>query len=156
MKRMIPVLVVALAFVGCDKDAETSNPDEAASTDDDFAQGAPEEGTGEDTMEEPAEEEAVVLTQSSFEQGINDHMQDVADCYADAQSKNAKLEGTMNARFTISADGKVESVEALDGSTLKDDGMTACIQEKAQAWQFDPTPSGESMPMEFPFTLAPG
>lgn len=155
MTRTISLLVVAFAFAGCDKDAETTTPDEATAADDDFAQGAPDPGE-EDTMEEPAEEEAPVLTQSSFEQAINDHMQDVADCYADAQSKNKKLAGTMNARFVIAPDGKVESVEALDGSTLKDDGMTACIQEKAQAWQLDPTPSGESMPMEFPFTLAPG
>lgn len=154
MRKTISVVVVALALAACNKE-ETVNPDEGSAVDDDFAAGAPEDGD-ESVADADDEPEAAVLTQTSFEEGINEHMQDVADCYADAQSKNAKLGGTMQARFTIAADGKVERVEAVEGSSLDDDGMTKCIEDKAKGWEFDPTPSGESMPMEFPFTLAPG
>lgn len=155
MRNSIPLLFAVLALGACKKEEATTAPDEAPpaedAAEDDELPPIDEGPSGLDNSEpEP------VLSAASFENAVNDHMQEVVDCYAEAQSKNKKLEGTMQARFTISGEGKVEKVEAADGSTLADDGLTACIETAAQNWQFDPTPSGESMHMEFPFNLAPG
>lgn len=155
MKRLA-IIIIALgpASYGCKKEEATTAPDEAT------AEPEEEEPDWDDTSEgEPTHfdsGEAETLTTSSFEEVVNANMQDVVDCYTEAVGKNSKLQGTMQARFTIGGDGRVEKVEAVEGSTLSDEGLTTCIENKAKGWTFLKTPSGESMPMEFPFNLAPG
>jgi hypothetical protein len=155
MKRIsIFIFALAPALYGCKKEEASTSPDEAA------AEPEEEEPNWDDTSEgEPTDfegSEPETLTATNFEEVVNTNMQDVVDCYTEAVGKNAKLQGTMQARFTIGGEGQVEKVEAADGSSLSDAGLTACIENKAKGWSFLKTANGESMPMEFPFNLAPG
>lgn len=144
--------LATLAASGCKKEP-TTNPDEGADAATDDADGSMDDGAEVDAPAEPEEEAPSVLSKDSFDSTINDNMDAVLECYMSALEGNAELAGELKAVFTFGADGSV-SVAAAEGSTLSDEGLTACIAEAAGGWGFD-APSKDGMTMEYPFNLAP-
>ena len=151
--RAVAAMFIPLALAGCPK-PESAAPDDATASDDGSSEESAESGSETGEAPEPEEEEEPMLTVTLFERFVQDNMQDILDCYADAQSKNAKLAGVLKAEFTIDGEGKVTAVAAAASSTLKDEGMLACMQEKASAWDLPPPPKAPTN-MVFPFDLAP-
>lgn len=147
----------ALLFApGCKKDADTTPPDDAADSGGDLDdEDAPDESGGAD--EEPEEAEAEeVLTPGTFEETVNNNSGDVVDCYTEANAANPELKGDMQVLFTVGADGKVTEIKVEEGSTLNDEGLTKCVEEKVKGWQFPKPASGEPTSLPFPFSLEPG
>jgi TonB family protein len=140
--------LVLITGGGCKK-TETTPPEG------DQAQPAEEEEV-EAAEPEPEEEDEgpAMLTKASFDETIQDHFQDVTDCYLGALEANAQLEGNMHLEFTISLEGTVAAVSVVEGATLVDEALVACVTEAAQSWQFD-RPK-EEMSLRYPFELAPG
>jgi len=141
--------VATLSVAGCKKEPTTPPEDGDASDD------------GEGEVEEPADEEpadeeeaAAVLDKASFDETIHEHFSEVSDCYVIALESNAELQGKLNAEFKIGSDGKVVSITALDDSTLKDEGLLACINQAASTWTFALPPHGE-MTLRYTYNLAP-
>jgi hypothetical protein len=163
MRRSGYVTTAGLAMIlvlGCDKGGQSATPDDAASVSDDG------DTTDEsDAFDESAEEEAprgsidkgqdTVLTVSRFEETVNERMQDVADCFSDAQTSNDKLGTKLVADFEVDGEGKVTSVEATSDSEVDDAGLLGCIKDKAQGWELPPPPDGEPTNFTFPFDFTP-
>lgn len=144
--------VATLSVAGCKKqpttppdgDGQEADEDEEASEDVE----APEEEEGDDT------EAAAVLDKASFDETIHEHFSEVSDCYVIALESNPELQGKLNAEFKFDAEGKVLSVTALDDSTLKDEGLLACINAAATTWSFGVPAHGE-MTLRYTYNLAP-
>ena len=122
------------------KKGDTTTPDEAAPTDEGDVDADADAGEPADAEEEPAE---VALDPGTFEEAVNEHMDDIGECYGTANAANPELKGEMNTMFTIDADGKVAEFKVQEGSTLNDEGLTQCIVEKSKGWQFPKPASGE-------------
>lgn len=108
----------------------------------------------EDENEGDEAEPAAVLDKASFDETIHEHFSEVSDCYVAALESNPELQGKLDAEFKIGADGKVLGITALDGSTLKDEGLLACINQAAATWTFALPPQGE-MSLRYTYNLAP-
>lgn len=137
--------VAVLATAACKKQPDTQAPDDQA--------GGGEVSKPADS--EPADDAAPeVLTVDVFEETVQGKTGDVTDCLAKARESKPDLAGKLVYDFTIAGDGKVSEVKPDPASTLKDDGMNACVIEKAKAWQFPKTRDGE--PMTLPYTFSMG
>ena len=149
--RWIPLAAaLALSSVGGCKKAETTTPDDA--TADDVA--ADDDADDDDAAEEPEDTGPEMLTKSNFDEVINDHMQQVSDCFVAALETNDKLGGKLEADFTFDAEGVPTSVTAAEGSTLTDEGLLQCIAESAKNWGFG-IPKEAGMTMRYQYNLAP-
>lgn len=138
-----------LSVAGCKKPAEQdTTPPDAPVAD-------VENDVDEDEAEADEQEPAAVLDKASFDETVQEHFSEVSDCYVAALESNGELQGKINAEFTIGADGKVVGVTALDDSTLKDEGLLACINQAAATWTFALPPHGE-MTLRYLYNLAPG
>ena len=138
---------------GCKKD-ETTSPDEATPPAEEGDLDAEEEPEEVEAPAEDAEPAAAILTKASFDATVNEHFQEVSDCYVAALEANGDLAGKLHLEFTIGAEGTVTAVTVVEDSTLTDEGLVACVTEAANGWQFDkPT---EEMNLRYPFTLEPG
>jgi len=145
----IPIVTLALAATfACKDEQETVSPDDA-SADADADESEPEPEPAAPEADAPA-----VMTKASFDEAIHEHFDDVTNCYLEALSANAELAGTFSAEFIFDEDGTVTSVTAVEGSTLIDEGMINCVNEKAKAWMFD-KPSEPGMTMRYDYELAP-
>lgn len=161
---VLPPLAVVLTagLSACDKGGETTPPDADADTaiegdptadpqDPDPMEDAAEV---DDDAEDSAEQTAAALTIASFEEAIQAHLDDVADCFAEAKARDGELSGTYQAHFEIGLEGKVTKVTTADHSDIKDEEMNACVLEKSASWQFDKPGHDEPMEMNFPFKFA--
>ena len=146
------LLLLGFALVAtpaCKKNEESTPPP----TDiDDEADVEDEDDADDDADDDDAEEQ---LSQTLFEEQVQGNMDDVLDCYVQASSENAELAGKVIVSFTVAADGSVEAAEVDESSSLNDEGMNACLKGKFAGWTFAKPPSGESMTLNFPFSLAP-
>lgn len=142
--------VATLSVAGCKKQPTTTPEGETTTTEDQEPEDIEEPEAPEDDTEP-----AAVLDKASFDETIHEHFSEVSDCYVIALESNAELQGKLNAEFKIGADGKVLGITALDDSTLKDEGLLACINQTATTWTFALPPHGE-MSLRYTYNLAPG
>jgi hypothetical protein len=143
--------VATLSVAGCKKQP-TTPPDGGTPSADD------EDDDEQDDVEAPEDDDteaATPLDKASFDETIHEHFSEVSDCYVIALESNSGLQGKLNAEFKIGADGKVVGITALDDSTLKDEGLLACINQAATTWTFALPPHGE-MSLRYTYNLAPG
>lgn len=148
--------VATLSVAGCKKQPTTPPDGDATPADPD-----PDPDEHED-VDAPSDDEAddegdaaSPLNKANFDETIHEHFSEVSDCYVTALETNADLKGKLNAEFTIADDGKVVSIVAVDDSTLRDEGLIACINGVAAAWTFALPADGE-MKLRYSFDLAPG
>ncbi len=147
---MLILLGLAIAAApACKKDEESTPPVETADDIDD--EGDDDEGDVDEDEDDAPEQ----LSQTLFEETVQGNMDDVLDCYTQAAAENPELAGKVIVAFTIAADGSVESATIDESSTLNDEAMNTCLDGKFRAWSFAKPPSGESMTLSFPFSLAP-
>jgi hypothetical protein len=137
-----------LCTVGCKKQ-DTTSPDADASPPDTEVEAEPEP-----EEPEPEEPETVILTKANFDETINEHMQEVSDCYVGLLADNPDLKGTLDAEFTITSEGRATAVIAAEGSTLNDEKLVTCINEAAANWTF-PVASEPEMKLRYQFALEP-
>jgi hypothetical protein len=140
------LFIATLSTVACKKQDSTP-PSDATPTD---------EADEADEVDEPADEadEVEALSKSSFDETINDHMQEVGDCYVVLLETNPEAQGKLEADFTFGADGVPTSVTAASGSTLTDESLVQCIAEAAKGWGFG-MPKEDGMTLRYSFNLAP-
>ncbi|MFO7564162.1 MAG: AgmX/PglI C-terminal domain-containing protein [Enhygromyxa sp.] len=140
-----------LSVAACEKPPSTP-PDEGATPagddDDDDVVAAPADEDDDEV------EAAEPLTKASFDETVHEHFGEVSDCYVAALEGDPKLQGKLNAEFTIGEDGQVLGITAADDSTLTDEGLLACINQAAANWTFARPPQGE-MTLRYLYDLAP-
>lgn len=146
-------LALALALIGsltlgCKKQDETKPPDappDAAPTSD----AAPAEPAAKE------EEESPYLDVANFNRGVESHQEEIAACYRETAGKQPDAPtGRVKTTIVVDGDGKVKKVTFdPQRSTLKHDGLNACIESKAKTWRFNITLNGADSPMPYTFTL---
>jgi hypothetical protein len=151
-KWIATVFVATLSTVACKKE-NTTTPTDTASGDD--ATNV-ETDEPEDEADEPADEADVPepLSKSSFDETINEHMQEVSDCYVATLESNPNAKGKLEADFTFGADGIPTGVTAGTGSTLTDASLLECIANASKNWGFG-APKEAGMMLRYTFNLAP-
>jgi TonB family protein len=75
------------------------------------------------------------------------------ECYERQLKKNPSLQGRVMLRLTIGSDGSVAEAD-VQGETLRDDQVNACIENRVRGWKF-PEPSGGAAEVTKPFTFRP-
>jgi hypothetical protein len=149
---MILAAVATLSVAGCKKKPAEEQDTTWPTGHEGVNTAVPED---EDEAEGDEAEPAAVLDKASFDETVQEHFSEVSDCYVAALESNPELQGKINAEFKIGSDGKVLGVTALDDSTLKDEGLLACINQAAATWTFALPPQGE-MTLRYLYNLAPG
>jgi hypothetical protein len=142
--------LVMVTSVGCEKQ-ETASPDDADVEQPDDADADADDAEPADADDEP---EVAMLSKASFDDTINEHMQEISDCYVGLLGDNPDLKGHLDAEFTIDAEGTATAVVAVEGSTLTDENLMSCISSAAASWTFD-KPSESEMKLRYQFDLAP-
>lgn len=143
--------VAAVGLGGCKKEPSV-NPDTSSRAGSDGGD-VLEDSEGDD--DGPGDATVEPLSKANFDDTVHDHFSEVSDCYVAALEGNPELAGTLEAEFTIGDDGQVVSVTVVEGSSLTDAGLIACINSAAASWDFAVPAHGE-MSLRYPFTLAPG
>lgn len=152
-------VVAGLALAaGCNKDKDTTSPNDvdATAADDDLDDDLGDDDVDGDDDDDGAGggggvEEEAFLTLSLFEETVNANLQDVVDCYGTAKAANDALGDQLIANFHIDGEGKVTEVSAEKGSSIDDAAMMDCVRDRASGWGFAPPPDHEATTMVFPF-----
>jgi hypothetical protein len=74
----------------------------------------------------------------------------VLSCLDDARARRPELQGVLNLRLRVGADGRVLQV-ATDG--IDDDRLAQCAERDALAWTFPSPQGGDCATVEAPFGL---
>jgi hypothetical protein len=144
---LLAVVAGALTLTACGKKpAETTPPD---NTD---AAGSADDPAGDAGGSDSAAAE--FLTVDVFEETVDKKKGDVTDCYATAKETKADLAGKLTVDFTIGGDGKVSETKVDPSSTLKDDGLNKCVDDKAKTWEFPKTRDGQPMVLPYSFSFS--
>jgi hypothetical protein len=143
-RSLLIALAGALALSACKKEGDGSKPPE------DGGGGDVADGGG-DGGDEPSEPE--FLTVDVFEETLQDKSGDVSECYNKAKEAKADLAGKLALDFTVGGDGVITEVKADPGSTIKDDGLNACVLEKAKTWKFPKTRDGQPMTLAYTYSM---
>jgi hypothetical protein len=154
-KRNIAIVIIAtLSTVACKKEATTTPTD--AATSGDAADAEADEADEEEAEDEPADEPEAPepLSKHSFHETIDEHMEDVSNCYVALLESNPDHKGKLEADFTFGADGVPTSVTAAAGSTLNDASLVECIANASKGWGFG-VPKEAGMTLRYTFHLAP-
>lgn len=151
------VAAATLSVTGCKKQPTTAPGDDSAPVDADEDVEASDDAlpqVDDPASEVEADDGAAALSKASFDETIHEHFEEVSDCYVAALGDNPELQGTLNAEFTIGAEGQVLGIVALDDSTLSDEALLTCISEAAAGWTFAIPAAGE-MNLRYAYELAP-
>jgi outer membrane biosynthesis protein TonB len=144
----LALALTASLALACKKDQESKPPETADAA-------AP---AGESDAAEPAakeEEESPYLDVANFNRAVESHQEEIAGCYRDTAGKQPDAPtGRVKTTIVVDGDGKVKDVTFdPQRSTLKHDGLNACIKDKAKTWKFNITLNGADSPMPYTFTL---
>ncbi|PCC73760.1 hypothetical protein SAMN02745121_06877 [Nannocystis exedens] len=151
-----PSLRLALASAlllhfGCKKEAESTPPPTAQASD----TAAPTDSAAPAAAEE---EESPYLDVANFNRTVEEHVGEIVACYKDTAGKAPEAPtGRVKATIVVDGDGKVKKTTFdPQRSTLKHDGLFACMQEKIAGWKFNITLNGADSPMPYTFDLTAG
>ncbi len=128
---------------------DAADPEGAPASDPDGE--APEGG-------EVAEEESPYLDAMNFNRKVEENIGEIVTCYRETAGKEADApKGRVKTTVVVDGDGKVKSV-AFDPqrSTLKHEGLLACMEGKIKALRFNITLNGADSPMPYTFDLSDG
>lgn len=146
--RLALASVLLLQF-GCKKEAASSPP---ASAD------AGKEAAPAEAPAAAEEEESPYLDVANFNREVEAHAGEIVACYKDTAGKAPDAPtGRVKATIVVDGDGKVKKTTFdPQRSTLKHDGLFACMQAKIGAWKFNITLNGADSPMPYTFDLTSG
>lgn len=144
---LLAAAVGVLTTTACKKQPDTRSPDGDGAGGDvshagDNGGDEADDGTGPE-----------FLTVDAFEEIVQGKTGDVTDCLTTAREAKPDLAGKLIFDFTVDGDGKVSEVKLDPASTLKDDGMNACVTDKAKGWQFPNTRDGKTMTLPYTFSM---
>lgn len=99
--------------------------------------------------------EKLPFTPDSIRQVVAFHMPKVQACYEEMLAGKTKaLEGKLNTRWTITADGLVKGAAIRKkGTTIKDGKLHDCVLAVVSSMEFPKPADGKSHPIDFPFNL---
>ena len=92
------------------------------------------------------------LDRATVQRIIRRNLSGIRWCYQDALQRNAKLRGKVTLAFTILPTGRVASPSAKN-SSLKDQGLMACITRKMGRWRFPAPKNGGIVKVSYPLLL---
>jgi hypothetical protein len=145
-------LFLALCLVplaACKKQADSNPPDSTSDQDRTIPRDDAEPGGGGGGDVETEE----ILTVDAFEEKMQGHQGDVADCFGEAKEKKADLSGKLALDITVAADGSVSAVKFDESSTIKEASITSCVEAKAKTWKFPKTSDGNEMTLPYSLNL---
>lgn len=145
---LLAVLAGALATTACKKDADTKPPGAGGDLSD--AGDAAGRAGGDDDDDAGPE----FLTLDVFEETLQGKTGDVSECFTAAREAKPGLAGKVAYDFTVDGDGKISEVKLDPASTLKDDGLDKCVEERARGWSFPKTRDGKPMTLNYGFNLS--
>jgi hypothetical protein len=98
-------------------------------------------------------EAGALLSKESVRQVIRDRYTEIRACYEKELKKKPNLHGTVTARFMISEDGSVASVD-MASSKLPSAPAVECVGEIFKTMKFPPPPNGMIL-ITYPIQLMP-
>jgi hypothetical protein len=104
---------------------------------------------------EPVTEEALVeggLTKDQIAAVINRHLGEVIYCYEKGLQVKPELAGRVGIKFVINGGGRV-SLANVNGSSLNDVKVEACIVNRLRTWPFPKPVGGVNVKVDYPFVL---
>ncbi len=146
---LLVVMTGALAMTACKKSGDSAPPGDGAGADLDA--GDDDRASSNDDSDD-ADAEPDFLSVDAFEEIVQRNTGDVTDCFSQAKAGKPELAGKLAYDFTIGADGQLTDLQLDEGSAIKDDGLNACILDKARGWKF-PKPRGDQ-PMTLPYSFS--
>jgi len=84
---------------------------------------------------------------------VLEHMAQVHRCFESARERDPTLEGDVNVRFTLAADGSVSDANADDARPAMRHAAS-CVLARARTWRFPPPRDGQTV-FVYPFRLEP-
>lgn len=141
-----------VAPLACKKVETTQTPVDASDPD-----GEPAADPDGEAPEEP-EEESPYLDAMNFNKEVEAHIGEIVTCWRETAGKEAApAKGRVKTTVVVDGDGRVKSV-AFDPqrSTLKHEGLQACMEGKIKALRFNITLNGADSPMPYTFDLSDG
>lgn len=151
--RWIALVAGLLALgPGCKKQ-ESAPPEEAPR---DEAADPDGEADGEATPE--PEEESPYLDAMNFNRQVEANMGEIVGCWRETAGKEATpVKGRVKTTVVVDGDGRVKAVQFdPQRSTLKHDGLFACMEGKIKGLKFNITLNGADSPMPYTFDLSDG
>lgn len=139
---------VLLAVFACKKQ-DTQAPAE------DTPQAEAADPDGEAEAEKPVEEEeSPYLDAMNFNRVVEANVGEVVACWKETAGKEG-VKGRVKTTVVVDGDGKVKEVKFdPQRSTLKHDGLFACMEGKIKALKFNITLNGADSPMPYTFDLS--
>jgi len=98
-------------------------------------------------------EGGALLSKESVRQVIRDRYTEIRACYEKELKKKPNLHGTVTARFMISEDGSVASVD-MSSSKLPSKPAVECVGEIFKTMKFPPPPNGMIL-ITYPLQMMP-
>lgn len=97
------------------------------------------------------------LTREAIQQVIRQQMPTIRNCYELALREDPNLEGTVRLRFTIEADGSVQSSAVADEAQLAAPlaEVGRCVVRLSLAWHFPAPRGGGVVVVNYPFAFRP-
>jgi hypothetical protein len=86
---------------------------------------------------------ATTLSDNAVQNTINNHQNDLIQCYAEGLEDNPDIQGRVDFHFRIAGDGHVAMVK-VTRSGLEDKATEDCFVRSARGWKF-PSTGGEAM-----------
>mgnify|MGYP000131341893 CR=1 FL=1 len=105
-----------------------------------------------------AEEESPYLDAMNFNRVVEAHAGEVVACWRETAGKEAApAKGRVKTTVVVDGDGRVKSITFdPQRSTLKHEGLFACMEGKLKALKFNITLNGADSPMPYTFDLSDG
>lgn len=76
-----------------------------------------------------------ILSDRMIQRVVDNHQQELLDCYATELRRDPDLSGRVDFDFAVTPDGRVAMVRVLD-SSLRSNAAEDCFVEKARNWRF--------------------
>jgi TonB family protein len=90
------------------------------------------------------------LTKDEVGAVIHKHMSEVRYCYESAMIRTADLEGKLQIKFVINAQGVVSQAD-VQQSTLSDPRLDDCVVRRLVTWKFPQPKGGVNVTVSYPF-----
>ena len=85
-------------------------------------------------------------------QSVRQNRGDIQACVGEAAQRNVTLRGSMEIKFEIAPNGKVNRF-ALSKDEVKDPQFAECVKNRAIQWQLPPPPSGKMETFDYKFNV---
>ena len=89
-------------------------------------------------------------TEAEIDRVVKQNQRAMEDCYAAARGQGAEAKGVMKVRIIIAPDGVVTNAQVLQ-SSIKNDNMSRCVQQKVRRMKFSQIPGQTNQSVDIPY-----